>query len=99
MPPGRFLSTIDFFVYFHHSQWVEAFGQTIIEAMASGAVVILPPHFQALFGDGAVYALPDQVRAVVRRLHADRQAFIRQSRRGAALVGQRFGPAAHVDRL
>jgi len=99
IPPERFLSTVDFFVYFHHSQWVEAFGRTIIEAMASGAVTILPPHFQTLFGDGAIYAEPDEIRELVRRLHADRRAFVRQSRRGSALVEQRFGPAAHVERL
>jgi hypothetical protein len=99
MPPERFLSTIDFFVYFHHSRWVEAFGRTIIEAMASGAVTILPPHFETLFGNGALYAQPDEVRELARRLHADRRAFVRQSRRGSALVGRRFGPAAHVERL
>ena len=97
--PADFLSTIDFFVYFHHSQWVEAFGRTVIEAMASGAVTILPPHFETLFGDGAIYAEPHEVRELVRRLHADRRAFLRQSRRGFALVEQRFGPAAHVERL
>jgi hypothetical protein len=97
--PERFLSTLDFFVYFHHSRWVEAFGRTIIEAMASGAVTILPPHFQTLFGDGAIYAEPDEVRELVRGLHADRRAFVRQSGQGSALVAQRFGPAAHVARL
>ena len=35
----------------------------------------------------------------MRRLHADRRGFIRQSRRGPAVVKQRFGPAAHVTRL
>ena len=50
MPAERFLGMIDFFVYFHHSRWVEAFGRTIIEAMASGALAILAPHFRALFG-------------------------------------------------
>jgi Glycosyltransferase family 28 C-terminal domain len=99
VPPDRFLSTVDFFVYFHHSRWVEAFGHTVIEAMASGAVAILPPHFEALFADGALYAEPHEVRELVRRLHADRRAFVRQSRRGSALVTQRFGPAAHVERL
>jgi hypothetical protein len=99
IPPARFLSTVDFFVYFHNSQWVEAFGHTIIEAMAAGAVTILPTHFQTLFGDGAIYAEPHDVRELVRRLHADRRAFLCQSRRGAALVAQRFGPAAHVARL
>ena len=97
--PDRFLSTVDFFVYFHHSRWVEAFGRTVIEAMAAGAVTILPAHFQPLFGDGAIYAEPREVRELVRRLHADRGAFLRQSRRGPALVAQRFGPATHVERL
>jgi Glycosyltransferase family 28 C-terminal domain len=99
MAPERFLGTVDFFVYFHHSRWVEAFGRTVIEAMAAGAVPILPTPFQPLFGDGAIYTEPHQVRELVRMLHADRRAFVRQSRRGPALVAQRFGPAAHVERL
>jgi hypothetical protein len=99
IPAERFLSTVDFFVYFHHSHSVPAFGRTIIEAMASGAVTILPPHFQALFGDGAIYAAPHEVRELVLRLHADRRAFLRQSRRGSALVAKRFGPSTHVARL
>jgi hypothetical protein len=99
IPPDRFLSTVDFFVYFHHSAWVEAFGRTIIEAMASGAVAILPRHFESLFGDGAIYAGPYEVRERVRQLHADRRAFTRQSRRALALADKQFGPAAHVKRL
>ena len=70
IPPDRFLSTVDFFVYFHHRQWVEAFGRSIVEAMASGAVAILPRHFAALFGEGAIYAEPHEVRDRVRELHA-----------------------------
>jgi Glycosyltransferase family 28 C-terminal domain len=99
IPPERFLSMVDFFVYFHHSAWVEAFGRTIIEAMASGAVAILPRHFEALFGEGAIYAEPQEVRARVRELHADRRAFQRHSRAGSALVAQRFGPRIHVERV
>ena len=97
--PDRFLRTVDFFVYFHHSAWVEAFGRSIIEAMASGAVAILPRHFEALFGDGAIYAEPQEVRARVRELHADRRALLRQSRAGATLVTQRFGHRIHVERV
>lgn len=97
--PDRFLRMVDFFVYFHHSQWVEAFGRTVLEAMASGAVAILPRHFEALFGEGAIYAEPYEVREMVRQLHADRRAFLRQSKRASALADQRFGPAAHVQRL
>jgi Glycosyltransferase family 28 C-terminal domain len=97
--PDRFLSTVDFFVYFHHSRWVEAFGHTIIEAMASGAVAVLPRHFEPLFGEGAIYAEPYEIRDRVRQLHADRRAFVRQSRFASALVSKRFGPATHVERL
>jgi hypothetical protein len=99
MPPERFMGLVDFFVYFHHSRWVEAFGRTIIEAMASGAVALLPRHFEALFGEGAIYAEPHEVREHVRELHSDRQAFLRQGRLGSACVAKRFGPAAHVQRL
>jgi hypothetical protein len=99
IPPKRFLGMVDFFVYFHHSAWVEAFGHTVIEAMASGAVAILPRHFQALFGEGAIYAEPQEVRARVRELHADRRAFLRHSRAGSALVAQCFGPRTHVERV
>jgi hypothetical protein len=99
MPPERFLRTVDFFVYFHHSKWVEAFGRAVIEAMASGAVAILPGHFEALFGDGPVYAEPQEVRARVRELHADRRAFMRRSRGGSALVEQRFGHRVHIERV
>ena len=97
--PKHFLSTVDFFVYFHHSQWVEAFGHTVIEAMASGTVAILPSHFEALFGEGAIYAEPQEVRACVRELHADRRAFLRHSRAGCELVAQRFGYRTHVERV
>ena len=39
--PRDFLGTLDFFVYFHDPDWVEAFGRTILEAMASGVPVIV----------------------------------------------------------
>jgi hypothetical protein len=97
--PARFLATIDFFVNYHHSRWVEAFGRTVLEAMASGAVCVLPPHFRPLFGEGALYAEPDQVRALLRQVHADRPTFRRQSAIGAALAAERFGPTTHVRRL
>jgi hypothetical protein len=97
--PQRFLATIDFFVYYHHSRWVEAFGRTVLEAMASGALCILPPGFRNLFENGAVYAEPAEVRELVRRLHVNRRAFREQSLRGTALVRARFGPASHVERL
>lgn len=99
MPPERFLAGIDFFVYFHHPSLVEAFGRTILEAMASGAVAVLPHHFERLFGDAPVYSTAAGARDAVRALYADHAAYLERSRRGQDFVRERFGHEAHVRRL
>ena len=97
--PEGFLAGIDFFVYFHSRRWVEAFGRVIIEAMASGSVTILPPYFDALCGEGAIYREPSNVRDTVLALHADSEAFRRQADRGTQVVRDRFSHEAHIHRL
>ena len=97
--PRRFLAELDFFVYFHHPAWVEAFGRNILEAMASGLPAILPPHFRPLFGDAAVYAEPVEVPSVLRRLYAHRVAYEEIVARAASVVRARFGYEAHRQRL
>ena len=62
----EFLSEIDIFVYYHHPNWVEAFGRVVAEALASGLPAILPPHFQPLFREAAIYASPQEVLGVVQ---------------------------------
>ncbi|WP_256838904.1 glycosyltransferase [Ornithinimicrobium faecis] len=99
LSPQTFLQSLDFFVYYHDPQWVEAFGRTILEALAAGAVAVLPPHFRALFGEAAVYAEPAQVREVVEGLRANRPAYVAQRDRARALVRERFSYAAHVERV
>ena len=86
-----FLGTIDFFVYFHSEKWIEAFGRSILEAIASGAVAILPPSFEPLFGDAAIYCAPSDVTRIVSELHADPAEYARQSARGVAYVSEHFG--------
>ena len=99
MPAERFLGTIDFFVYFHHPRWVEAFGRTIIEAMASGALVILAPQFRALFEDAAIYAQPHEAPDLVQSYRASPQRFREQIERGWSAVRARFSHAAYLRRL
>jgi hypothetical protein len=99
MPPERFLQQLDLFVYYHHSRWVEAFGRTILEAMASGAPAILPPAMAPLFGDAARYAEPAGAVELARALHGDLRAFREQSARGHAAVRERFSHAVHQARL
>lgn len=99
LPARDFLGTIDFFVYFHHSHWVEAFGRVVIEAMASGAVAILPEPFRPLFGDDVLYAEPGEAPHLALGLRADLRTWRELSERGQAAVQRRFSHKAHVERL
>jgi Glycosyltransferase family 28 C-terminal domain len=99
MTPREFLAQLDFFVYYHHPEWVEASGRNILEALASGLPVILPPHFDTLFGDAAIYAEPSQVPSMVSQLYADRQAYEEVTVRADTWVRATFGYEAHQRRL
>src|SRR5215217_520290 len=99
MDPREFLAQLDFFAYYHHPAWVEAFGRTILEALASGLPAILPQHFRPLFGDAAIYAEPAEVRSVVSRLYGDRAAYEAVATHAEDSVRARFGYEAHQHRL
>ena len=94
----EFLAGIDVFVYQHHPDLVEAFGRTVLEAMAAGVPVVVPPAMRTLFGDAACYAEPGRVQSCVRQLWSDRAAYEAQRARGLAAVSERFSLAAHVAR-
>jgi UDP:flavonoid glycosyltransferase YjiC (YdhE family) len=99
MDPREFLASLDFYVYYHHPSWVEAFGRNILEAMASGLPAVLPPHFRALFGNAAIYAAPAEVPAVLSQLFANRATSQEIAERAQTLVRDRFGYEAHQRRL
>ena len=97
--PRDFLASLDFFVYFHDPDWREAFGRTILEAMASGTPVIVGPHFRKIFGEAALYTDPAGVRDLVRRLHGDRSQYDALVARARAFVREQFGSTSHIARL
>jgi hypothetical protein len=99
MDPREFLAQLDFFVYYHHPAWLEAFGRNILEALATGLPVILPAHFRPLFGDAAIYAEPAEVPSVVNQLYGARSAYDDVVARADAFVRTRFGHEAHHRRL
>jgi hypothetical protein len=99
VPPTEFLRDIDFFVYYHHKDWIESFGRVIMEAMFAGAVVVLPPKFQMVFGDSALYAEFEDVQQLIHRYHADQALFQAQSERGLAYAYANCTPSAYVQRL
>ena len=98
-PPREFLADIDVFVYYTHPTWVESFGRAIVEAMAAGVPVVLPPAYEAAFGAAAVYAPPEGAVEAARRLHADPGAYRAQALRAQALARGRYGHDLHRARL
>lgn len=99
MAPRDFLRGLDFFVYFHDPDLVEAFGRTIMEAMAAGVPVLIGAHFRPVFGDAALYTTPAGVLPLVRELHADPERYRAVARHARDFVETRFGYASHLARL
>ena len=96
---SEFLSALDFYVYFHSKRWVEAFGVSIAEAMASGVVTVLDPSYESLFEDGAVYTEASGVLEVIDRFLASPDAFARQSEAGRKLVEAKFSLETYEARM
>ena len=93
----KFLSGIDFFVYYHHKSWVEAFGIAIAEAMAAGALCILPRYMEANFAEAAIYAAPNEVRDVLCRLHRNPRKYREQARFARNFVKRHFSRNGFSD--
>ena len=97
--PQEFLAGLDAFVYFHHPDLTEAFGRTILEAIAAGVPAVVPTHFEPLFGEACLYATPDTAIATVSELVADPDARQQHVQRARDIAERRFGHDAHVSRL
>ncbi|MGP9838257.1 glycosyltransferase [Arthrobacter sp. 179] len=97
LPVRSFLGSLDFFVFFQHSLAFEAFGRSVLEAIASGCVVILPDHYRPVFGDGAIYCDPSEVGPLVSSLYADPAAYRRQARRAIEIAESKFGYGTYVE--
>lgn len=94
-----YLCGLDLFVYFTHSDYIEAFGRVIFEAMAVGVPVLLPESFRASFGDAALYSPIADVQKTVKRVLEDENLYVDQVRRGRELVEQEFGHDTHIRRI
>ena len=97
--PSEFLTEVDFWVYFHAEHLVESFGMATAEAMASGAVVLLPHYMEPTFGPGAVYCKPEEVQETVDEYWNDPAKYAEQSRLALEVAASRFTPASFLERV
>lgn len=94
-----FLNKIDFFVYFDNSNIVEAFGRSILEALASGTVTILPIKFKRVFGDAAIYCEPKDVKDKIMQLSLNRKLYNEVSAKSIEFVKEKFSQQAYIDKV
>ena len=99
VPVRDFLAGIDFFVYFHHPDWIETFGLTIAEAAAAGCIVITHPYLERTFGRGALYCPPERAPALVRSIAQDPRSFAELSEQGRKAIDDQFGPERYLGRF
>jgi glycosyltransferase involved in cell wall biosynthesis len=99
MNPKDFLSDVDVFVFYLHPDYIEAFSRVILEAMAVGVPVILPPRFSKLFKEAAIYAEPIEVKSQIDRLMKDDDYYNSQVVKAWRYVESNFGYDQHILRL
>jgi glycosyltransferase involved in cell wall biosynthesis len=97
--PASFLAELDAYVYFHSSAWVEAFGRNVLEALATGLAVILPPSFKPLFREAAIYGEPADVQDILQELRDNPAGLRIQCERARAAVRERFSLDRFAERL
>lgn len=99
VPVKTFLGSLDVYVYFHHPALVEAFGRTILEALASGLPTVLDPVFAPLFHDACVYTNVSGVAETLSELTDSAKAYDAQVDASLTAVNERFSYATHTARL
>lgn len=91
-----FLSTLDYFVHFPNSAYVEEFGRNVMEAMAAGIPAIVPPRFKEVFGDAACYADPERVQDSISTMWDVKSAHMEQVEKGFNFV-EKFASNKRVE--
>src|SRR5699024_9308104 len=84
-----FLRSIDFYVFYPDPMLLQIAWRPILEALASGVVVILPKEFEHVFGDAAVYVEPCDAEKMITYLHSDFRIYKSQLNRSLNVLQDR----------
>lgn len=94
-----FLPDLDLFSYYHADHWIEAFGYNVLEALATGLTTVLPPQFETLFGEAAIYADPKDAAATYEKYLADPAARKAQGLLARKITKEQFGLGGFGERV
>lgn len=98
-PVADFLAGLDLFVHYPRADTPAGPARAVIEAMAAGVPVMLPPEFAPVFGAAALYGAPDEVAPLAAQLHADPAARAAHAAAGRAFVETHCSLAAFARRI
>lgn len=79
--------SLDFFVHYPSAD-VVAPERPVLEALAGGCVVLLPPSHRRIYGEAALYGEPSEIPDLVHRYWNDGELYGRQSQRAAAFSSE-----------
>lgn len=99
IPVSVFLRDVDFWAYFHSEKLTESFGMSIVEAMAHGCLVVLPPYMEKNFGDGAVYGSPEEIESIVDRFWGEPELYREQVEKGRRKAEEMYSIDSFTERL
>jgi hypothetical protein len=94
VPLDVFWSSVDLAIGYAPDAWGDGPTWPMLTALAAGAVLVVDPRHRAALGDAAVYAGPDEARALIDSLVADPGAYAVQRERGDAYVRSALDPSA-----
>jgi hypothetical protein len=94
-----FLHQLDAYVDFPPESETERLRRPIVEALATGCVVVLPHRLADTYGDAAVYCAPDEVTDVIRQHWDDPDARRAQSLRARRRAVEHHHPRGYADRI
>lgn len=95
---AKFLDSIDFWIPFGEEQGLSLV-EGVLEAQASGKVVILPYRYRSVFGSSAIYSSPKNIAGVITRLWRDKFLYQEQADRGLAFVEKMWSPGELMREL
>jgi hypothetical protein len=99
LSPREFLAELDVYVFFTASGVEEAFGRSVLEALAVGVPVIAPPSFERAFGSALIYAEPNEVRDRALSIMSNEDSYTEQVERGFRFVAEWHSWEIHLRRL
>lgn len=97
--PTTFLAGLDAVVYYPHPELIEAFGRTVLEALASGVVTVAPAEIAAAFHGACLAAAPEDAIDTLRALWADPPRWAATVTAGRQIVTQHFSTEVFISRL